>query len=149
MNKLLNLKSLIGLVLICVGLFLPLTKVDNDPILLNINKPTQEILEIVQPLSNIITDPTDRAKFAIFNQEFANRVKGYNTDIQQLNDVYVLAGSSFFQDSIKDKYKDLDIMIVDLIKQSVTDDNHTLTNEEKEKLSSNFMGLAWSLIQKR
>lgn len=66
-------------------------------------KQTQDIVELVTPISNLVSDPTDRAKLAIFNQAFATRVKGYDTDLQQVNDVYVLAGSHFFESTLVDK----------------------------------------------
>ncbi len=149
MKKLLNIRSLIGIILIVVALLPPLGKPQNDTILLDINKPSDQVIEIVKPISDLITDPTDRAKLAIFNQEFANRVISYDTDIQKLNDVYALAGSNFFKDTLVNKYEKLDSSLVDLVKKICTDDNHILTQEEKNQLSSHFMGLAWSLIQKR
>jgi hypothetical protein len=145
MKKLLNLKSLIGLGLISIGLLLPLSA-SHNAIELNITKPEAQVIEIVKPISNLITDRNDRIKLAVFNQEFANRVTAYNTDIQQVNDVYVLAAAIFFSDSLNDKYKNLDTLIIDLIKKSVTDDNHQLSLEEKNSLSNNFMGLAWTLV---
>lgn len=147
MNKLINIRTLIGLIIIGLVLWNPKTEVDVK--LIEVDKPTQEIVELVAPISDIVTDPTDRAKLAIFNQTFANRVKGYNTDLQQVNDVYVLAGSKFFENSLVDKYADLDRSLVSLIEKAAGSDNHSLTEEEKQKLSSYFMGLAWSLIQKR
>jgi hypothetical protein len=146
MKQILKLKNLLAIAIIVVA-FWPNQK--PDAVLLNIEKPTQQIVELVKPLSDIVTDPTDRAKMAIFNQEFAERVSGYNTDTQQVNDVYVLAASNFFKDSLVDKYRDLDRLIVGLIEHTTSADNHSLSQEEKNKLSESFMGLAWSLIQKR
>lgn len=146
MNKLINFRTLIGLIII--GLALWHLKVEKDIQLIEIDKPTQEIIETVNPISNLITDPTDRAKLAIFNQTFANRIKSYETDLQQVNDVYVLAGSYFFENTLVDKYTDLDKSLISLIEKATGADNHKLTDQEKEKLSSYFMGLAWSLIQK-
>lgn len=147
MNKLINFRTLIGLVVIALALWN--TKTEKDIQLIQVDKPTQEIIEIVAPVSHLITDPTDRAKLAIFNQTFANRVKGYDTDLQQVNDVYVLAGSHFFENTLVDKYKDLDTSLISLIEKAAGTDNHKLTDQEKEKLASYFMGLAWSLIQKK
>lgn len=152
MNKLLNLRTAIGLacILLALGLMYKPSpnKIDNDLSILNIEKPSQDILERVGPIAKTITDPTDRAKLAIFNQEFAKRVPSYDTDLQQVNDVYVIAAASFFENSLKDKYENLDVALVDLIQQVTTDENHKLTLEEKNKVSQNFLGLSWSLIQK-
>jgi len=147
MTKFLNLKTIIGILIIAVALWPTSSKV--DVVLLDIEKPTTDIVELVSPISNLITDPTDRAKLAIFNQTFANRVKSYDADTQQVNDVYVLAGQTFFKDSLVDKYRDLDKMLVELMTKAMGADNHKLTTEEEQLLSSYFMGLAWSLIQKR
>lgn len=146
-KKLINIRTLVGLILIIAALY-PIKK-PVEVALLNIEKPTPDIIELVTPMSNIVTDPTHRAKLAIFNQEFANRVKNYDADVQQINDVYVLAGSAFFQDELKDKYDELDKIIVELMDKCSGSDNHKLTQEEKNKLSAYFMGFAWSLIQKR
>lgn len=147
MKKLLNIRIILGLIVIGLALYFPKPKVEVN--LLNIEKPTIEIIEAVSPLSNLITDPTDRAKLAIFNQAFANRVKTYDSDLQQVNDVYVSAASNFFGDTMVDKYRDLDKMIISLIETSTGSENHKLSEEEKQKISTNFMGLAWSLVQKR
>lgn len=148
MTKFFNFKTILGLVLIIIAL-VPTKKIIDDVVLLNIDKPTNDIIEIVNPISNLITDPTDRAKLAIFNQAFATRAIQYETDTQQINDIYVIAGGNFFKDSMVDKYRDLDVMLVSLAEKAVGTENHKLTQIEKEKLSSYFMGLAWSLIQKR
>lgn len=147
MKKLLDIRLIIGLIIIAFALYSPSPKIEVN--LLNIDKPTPDIIEAVDPLSKLITDPTDRAKIAIFNHVFSSRVKTYDTDLQQLNDVYVNAASNFFGDTIVDKYKNLDSMIVSLIEKSTGTENHKLTDEEKQKLSVNFMGLAWSLVQKK
>ena len=67
--------------------------------ILNIDTPSTQVLNRVKIFSNIVTDPTDRAKLAIFNYEFANRVASYNASSQQVNDVYTLAGKTFFQNT--------------------------------------------------
>lgn len=146
MKQLLKLKNLLAIAIIVIA-FWP--KPTQNVVLLNIEKPTQQVIELVKPVSDLVTDPTDRAKLAIFNQEFAERVVKYNTDTQQVNDVYVLAASEFFKDDLVDKYRDLDKLIVGLIEHTTSSDNHVLSQEEKNKLSESFMGLAWSLIQKR
>lgn len=152
MKKLFNIPCVIAIVCILVGLCWPVstnTNIDNDTLLVNIAKPTTSILELVNPISNTVTDATDRVKLAIFNQEFATRVKTYEVDAQQVNDVYVLAGSLFFENSLRGKYKNLDTMMIELIQKSTSDDNHKLTTAEKEELSSSFMGLSWSLLQQK
>lgn len=117
--------------------------------IINVDKPNESVLVKVQKFSDLITDPTDRAKLAIFNYEFANRVTKYNTDLQKLNDVYVLAAKTFFKDSLKNKYQLLPEMIVSLIQDTTTDENHILTPNELQSINENFAGVAWVLIQKR
>lgn len=117
--------------------------------ILNIEEPSQEILESVSIFSSMITDPDDRAKIAIFNYEFANRVSSYKTTSQQVNDVYTLAGKIFFKGTLVDKYDGLGEAIIELMQKCIGEDNHTLTQKEKEDLSANFLGLAWVLIHTR
>ena len=117
--------------------------------ILNIDKPTQGVIDEVKSFSDLITDPSDRAKLAIFNNEFATRVAQYNTSVQQVNDVYVLAGKIFFKKSLVDKYDGLAESIKDLLVSILTEENHVVTTEEKTKLNEYFMGIAWVLIQKR
>lgn len=116
--------------------------------ILNIDKPSEEVLSKVQEFSSIITDPNDRAKIAIFNYEFAERVIGYETTSQQVNDVYSLAGKLFFKNSLVDKYDGLAEKIISLLQEVLTDENHTVSQEEKVKLNQYFTGVAWVLIQK-
>ena len=73
-----TLKNTIAIFLIVIGVsagilkkFQPNTIIDNNDIaILNIDKPEETILNLVTPIATIVTDPTDRAKLAIFNQEF-------------------------------------------------------------------------------
>lgn len=154
MKSILNLKNVIAIGLILFGVLLSVQTLpkpdidDENVVVLDIKEPSKEIIDLVRPISDLITEPTDRAKLAIFNQEFANRIKNYSSDNQQTNDVYVLAASYFFKDSLKDKYDGLDTKIVELLKSSIGEDNHILTENEKVDISNKFLGLAWSLIQK-
>jgi hypothetical protein len=149
-------KNTIAIFLILIGIsagilknFQTNTIIDNDEVaILNIEKPSDDIISLVTPVSRLVTDPTDRAKLAIFNQEFSNRIVKYETDNQKVNDVYILAAKKFFKESIKDKYENLDTSLIDLFVGVVSNENHLLSQEEKEKVSKIFSGLAWSLIQK-
>lgn len=155
MEKFLKVKNLLALVLLGLALYQPILNLipispKPDVAILNIDRPSDEIIELVNPISSLITDPTDRAKMAIYSQEFASRVKTYDAQLQQVNDVLALSASGFFEGSMNDKYKDLDVAIIDLITSAVGgDDNHKLTDKEKNKISDRFMGVAWSLIQKQ
>jgi hypothetical protein len=154
-------KNVIALVLILYALFggglsdvlkniIPKPSPEPKPVaILNIDRPTDSIIDRVQVFSNLITDPTDRAKIAIFNNDFANRIKTWKTNNQQVNDVYTLAGKIFFQDSLVNKYSGLSTNITDLLKELLTDDNHILTEEEKNTVSAYFDGVAWVLIQRK
>lgn len=116
--------------------------------ILNINTPSNNVANRVQLFSDLVTDPTDRAKLAIFNYEFAKRVASYDADNQQVNDIYTIAGKTFFNTSLVDKYDGLAESLTDLIKEIIGDENHNLTQDEKNKLSEYFLGIAWVLIQK-
>lgn len=116
--------------------------------ILNIDKPSQEVIDRVKQFSDIITDPTDRAKIAIFNYQFAQNILSYEANVQQVNDVYVLAGKNFFQNSIANKYEPLDQMIIKLLEDIIGSENHALTESEKLSLHKYFNAIAWVLIQK-
>jgi hypothetical protein len=150
-----NLRSWIGIALILFGVLVAINNVERnkpnhpDIVVIDIEKPEQAILNLTQPVANLVTDPTDRAKLALFNQEFSNRIKTYTIDNQKTNDLYVLAGEYFFQESIRGKYPTLNKALVSLLESSIGDENHILTDEEKLDLSKKFIGLAWSLTQKK
>ena len=117
--------------------------------ILDIDKPSDKVIEDVYVFSDLITDPSDRAKIAIFNHEFAQRVLTYNTDVQQVNDVYSLAGKLFFKQTLVDKYEGLSENIKRILQEILTEENHIVTTEEKQFLNEYFMAIAWVLIQKR
>ena len=115
--------------------------------ILNIDTPSTSVLNRVKIFSNMVTDPTDRAKLAIFNYEFANRVASYNANSQQVNDVYTLAGKTFFKNTLVDKYDGLAEQITGILKYVMGDENHELSQDEKNKLKEYFLGIAWVLVQ--
>ena len=148
-------KKIIAALLIAYGIFgldflkyIPVPTPPEPVVILNVDKPSQEVIDSIKGLSSLVTDPADRAKIAIFNYEFATKVKGYDTNLQQVNDVYTLAGKTFFKEQLVGKYDGLGDGITKLISDLVSDDNHDLTQAEKDKISEHFMGLAWSLLQK-
>lgn len=116
--------------------------------ILNIEKPSQDVIDRVQIFSSLISDNSDKAKIAIFNYEFASRILNWNTDSQQVNDIYVLAGKKFFNNTLVNKYEGLSENIVNIMQEILGEDNHTLTEEERQKLHIYFTGIAWVLIQK-
>lgn len=149
-KKLANIRTLIGLICISYALVLSYKPQKNNINLdiLKLEKPSASIIESVTNVADLVSDPTDRAKLAIFNQEFGKRVLSYDIDTQKLNDLYVSAAGHFFENSLKDKYDGLDAGLTSLMKKVATDDNHSLTQEEKNKLSEYFLGLSWALVQK-
>lgn len=116
--------------------------------ILDIEKPTNEILEVSEPISKLVTDKEDRERLAIFNYEFAKRILEYNANSQQVNDVYVLAGRMFFDQSLVNKYDGLAYKIQDILESILGKENHSITETEKKQLSDYFKGVAWSLVQK-
>lgn len=123
-------------------------EIDQVQTIINIDKPSDEIIEKVRPIANLVTDTEDRAKLALFNYEFANRVTRYETDVQQLNDVYTDAGMRFFENTLKGKYENLPSQLQKLFSSITTDDNKVLNQEEKQKLKELFTGLSWALIER-
>jgi AAA+ ATPase superfamily predicted ATPase len=151
-------KSLIALFLLVFGVFggeLNVLKYIPFPTpeppaakILNIETPSEDVIEKVGKFSDIISDPDDRAKIAIFNYEFAQRCLEYKVTSQNINDIYSLAGKTFFKEDLVDKYDNLAEEIVTLLKECVGEDNHIITQEEKNNLHKYFMGVAWVLIHK-
>ncbi len=116
--------------------------------ILNIDLPSQVVKDRVAIFSELVTDPSDRAKLAIFNYEFSQRITEYKANAQNVNDVYTIAGKTFFQQSLVNKYEGLNEEIVSLLTECMTDENHVLTQDEKNNLHEYFMGVAWVLIQR-
>lgn len=151
MNKKL-LGNLIGIFLICIALlpnnFIPIINPNPKPsINLDVNKPTDEILQIVKPIDMLITNYEDRTRLAVFNYVFSKRISKYDINSQKLQDLYVMAARNYLQDSIKDKYDDLDSLIKNLFIKSIGDSDHILTKDEKVYTENLFSGLSWSLIK--
>lgn len=138
-----------GLPEINIGPIIPVqNEVDEVQKLLDIEKPSDTIVNQVRPVADLVTSVEDRAKLALFNYEFASRVEKYNTDAQKLNDVYTKAASNFFSEELKGKYSGLSDGLVGILKSVVTDDNHVLSKEEKKSLKDLFTALSWALIEK-
>lgn len=123
-------------------------EIDEVQAIIDVDKPSDEIIQQVRPVANLVTDIEDKAKLALFNYEFANRVTRYETDVQKLNDVYTDAGMRFFEDTLKGKYENLPDQLQKLFSSITTDDNKVLNQEEKQKLKDLFAGLSWALIER-
>ena len=141
-----RLMFFIGALVIFFSLFgASLTDVIDEPIDIGLEKPTEQIIEEVEEVSNIVTSQEDKVSLAIFNKIFADRLVSYDTNQQQLNDVYVLAAKNYFKDSLKNKYDDLDNFLIKTL-QSVTGDQiHVLSDQEKSDLQEKFYGISWCL----
>lgn len=123
--------------------------IDNTKPIISIEKPSEEILNKVKPISDLINDREDRVRMALFNYELAERINGYNTDSQQLNDLYTNAGSSFFGGTMKGKYPKLSTELKTLFESVITDENHVLTTEEKQGMKDVLRGLSWDLLERQ
>tara|TARA_Y100001973_G_C5176504_1_gene322301 strand:+ start:242 stop:694 length:453 start_codon:yes stop_codon:yes gene_type:complete len=148
-----QIRTIIGVIVIVIGLFwvqiqegIPDIVPDIKPAVeLNIDEPSQEIKEKVSSIASLVTDVEDRLNLCIFNMIFSERVLEYKADAQQLNDVYTQAGKIFFGETLKGKYAGYGEGIQKLMSDIVGNENHELTQEEKDKLSKVFNGLAWAL----
>jgi hypothetical protein len=123
-------------------------EIDEVQAIINVDKPSDNIITQVKPVADLVEGLEDRAKFALFNYEFAQRVTRYETDAQQLNDVYSKAGEAFFGGNMRGKYPGLPDGLKGLFVSVVSDDNHVLSMEEKQKLKDLFTGLSWALIER-
>jgi len=126
----------------------PPDEVDEVEEIIQIEKPSEDIVALVSPIAKRVTETEDRAKLALFNYEFANRITNYSTDGQQVNDLYTKAGELFFDTSLKGKYEGYATGLKSLIQSVTTDDNHILSTDEKQRLKDLFNGLAWALVER-
>lgn len=149
-------KTIIGLALLAVGLFWPQIQeklpdlIPNfpskpDPAIM-IDQPNDAILERVSSIASLVTDKNDRDELGIFNHIFSERVTEWSADSQQVNDLYVSAAQKHFSDRLLGKYDGYGGGIKDLMKATLGTQNHTVSKGEKEELSENFDGLAYSLV---
>lgn len=150
MNK--STRLVLGLCLVSVGLFWNnlvnfIPKIDNKTPnqLVQIDKPSDEVFNVVKPAADLITDPSDKIKLCLFNNTFSKRVKSYSADAQQVNDVYVQAAKNLFGDSLKGKYQGFSGSLDKLFGSVFGIENHVVTDKEKSALSETFRGLAYCL----
>jgi len=137
----------IGALVIFFSLFgTSLTDVIDESIDIGLEKPSEQIIEEVEEVSNIVTSKDDRVSLAIFNKVFADRLVSYDTNQQQLNDVYVLAAKNYFKDSLKSKYDDLDNFLIKTLQSITGDQIHVLSDQEKSDLQEKFYGISWCLV---
>ena len=145
-----SVRLLIGVVLVLVGVFWEDIKnsipeiPDNKPII-TIDTPENSLVDQWTETCKSIKDPKDRVRLCVFNKVFADRVVGYNADAQQINDLYVLAAKEVFGDSIKGKYDKLGPAAQESMVSILGEENHIITESEKQNLNKAFLAFAWCL----
>ena len=147
-----TIRTLLGLLLILIGLFLPQIQeripdfTPNTPSpSIAIEEPTQEIKDKTLKISEKVTDDKDRLELCVFNKVFSERLLDYDADVQQVNDIYTESGRILFKDSLRGKYDGYGAGVVSLISEITGSENHELTQQEKQQISEVFSGLAWNL----
>ena len=144
-------RVIVGLSLVSIGFFWnniinAIPKIDNKPVqVVQIDKPSQEILDKAEPIAKLVTDKNDKLNLCLFNNVFSKRLVSYETDAQKMNDVYVEAAKNFFGDSLKGKYEGFSKGLDDLFTGVLGLENHKITEDEKSTLSKTFNGLAYCL----
>jgi len=123
-------------------------QIDEVGSIIELQQPSEDIIKKSKPAADLVTDIEDRAKLALFNYEFAQRVPGYDTDVQKLNDLYVKSAETFFDGSLKGKCGNLSEEVEKLFETVTSDDNHNLDTNEKQSLKELFLGLSWLLLKK-
>ena len=145
-----SFRLLIGVVLVLVGVFWEDIKnsipeiPDNKPII-TIDTPENSLVDQWTETCKSIKDPKDRVRLCVFNKVFADRVVGYNADALQINDLYVLAAKEVFGDSIKGKYDKLGPAAQESMVSILGEENHIITESEKQNLNKAFLAFAWCL----
>lgn len=116
---------------------------------LNIQKPDEEILKLVQPADKIVGDEQDKEKMAMLNFEFAQRLKGYDCKPEEMIQVWNHVARFVSEGKWGAKYPKFFESYTDKMIQSVTTDaNSVVTEKEKELISEKFNGLSWVLGDK-
>ena len=110
-------------------------------------KPDQKDIDDTKPLADLITDKDDRAKLAVFNYEFSNRLSNYKVTAQQLIDIYATAGKILFQGEFKDKYPTYGSSLTKVFLDIVGEEEHVLTAEELASVQKKFSAISWNLSQ--
>lgn len=111
---------------------------------LNINEPQENFKNLAAPINFVIDKKSDRERFAIFNYEFSKRIPNYSGTAQKYNDVYVKAGELALQDSFKG-YIGLKDLMIEYMKETISEKDKLVTTEEKNRLSKKFEALSWVL----
>ena len=147
-----TIRTVLGLLIVLVGLFLPQIQEripdlipDGPAPSIVIQEPTQEIKDKTLKVSEKVTDTNDRLELCVFNKVFSERILGYDADVQQVNDIYTESGKILFKDSLRGKYDGYGSGVVSLISDITGSENHELTQSEKQQISEVFSGLAWNL----
>jgi len=112
---------------------------------IDIPKPSETMESKFSNIKNIVREQEDKINLCIFNKIFADRIKNYSIDQQQLNDLYVMAAKDFFGESLKNKYDGLDNFLVSAINEVVGEEVHQLNEDEKSQLQNRFYAIAWIL----
>lgn len=145
-----RLRIVVGLLVVALGFFwndisIPSIIPDEQPIII-VDKPNDEILEKVSSISSKVTDKKDRDDLGVFNHIFSKRVKTWEADSQQINDLYVSAAKKVFGETLRGKYDGYGKGVTELMKSTLGTENHAVPTGEKDELSENFNGLAYSLV---
>jgi hypothetical protein len=151
------LRIIVAILLLWFVFFGSIPKIDLTPVpdkldevgsIIDLQAPSEDTIKKAKPVADLITDIEDRAKLALFNYEFAQRVVKYDTDAQKLNDLYVKAANNFFEQSLNGKYDNLAEEIEKLFEIVTSEDNHNLDENEKKSIKELFLGLSWLLLKK-
>jgi hypothetical protein len=116
--------------------------------MVDIDRPSAEVIAVVDPIAAIINETSDRVEIALYFLELSQRLTTYPTlTLQQLNDLVIHSATEVFDGRLTGKYKGFDEALVKVIVGIAGEVEHELTPKEKQELSSIFEGLAWSLVQ--
>lgn len=126
------------------------TQEQTEKVKLDIEKPSQELLDETKPVADAVTDKEDKVKLALFNVEFSKRLPKYldkSISVQQLLNIYKEAGVKVFADTMKFKYPAYGDGLKNMILKIIGEDEHILSKEEQESLKKKFEALSWNLAQ--
>ena len=142
-----NLRIFLGLSLVFVGFFWNdiqerIPDFVSDKVTIDIEEPSEDI-KLKTSFSRVITDRKHKIKLTCFNKAFSDRCIDYEATNQDVNDIYTLAAKEFFGDSLNGKYNGYGDNLVKIMKDAIGEEVHRLSEEEKNKLSQTFLGLAW------
>jgi len=151
-----RLRIILGTAIIILGCSIPLIEkglvsviVTPEPSIrqvMEIERPSDEMITLVTPWRETITEKQDQESFAIFNEEFSDRISQYEAKGQSVLQIYSSVSKEVFGKKLKDNYGgEVGSLVVEAMESVLGEFDTPLTDEKKLALTERFSAIAWSL----